>query len=293
MQWILLMHPFLYLLLLLPLLTFFTDTAAFSAEAANPSSKPLWELGVTANATSIPLYRGSEEYKLYALPLPYFIYRGRFLQSDRDGIRGILYSSDYIETTFSGWGNPPVDENGTSREGMGDLDALVEFGPALKWHIFKRQPDRRFYLQAAGRVIFSIGVPDDLRTHHRGYRLVAGLNYFNNTLLGNPAWAWGAKTEIDFTCSQYNDYVYGVPEPYANDQRPAYNASGGYAGIMGAVYFIRRFTDTVSLAVYTRFDNIAGAVYESSPLVETQNNVTVAASLIWKLKESSESAPAN
>ena len=253
--------------------------------------KPLWELGLSGNAASIPIYRGSDDEKIYALPLPYFIYRGRLFQSDRDGVRGIFYSSDHIETTLSGWGNPPVDDDGTAREGMGDLDALFELGPALKWYPFKRHPHKRFYLQTAARSIFSIGVPDDLRTHHRGHRATATFYFRDDALAGSLLWRWGISLGVDFTDRQYNDFLYGVPDRYANKLRPAYTAKGGYAGAMAAIYLIRRFTDSLSLALYTRIDNISGAVYESSPLVETSNNFTVAASFIWKLKESMKPAP--
>ncbi len=273
---------------------FIIDLSPLLADSGTMSgvqNKPLWEVGVAGNMASIPLYRGSGDYQYYALPLPYFIYRGRFFQSDRDGVRGIFYTSDHIETSFSGWGNPPVEESGTAREGMGDLDALLEWGPALKWHPFKRQPDQRFYFQAAARAVFSIGIPDDLRTRHRGYRATGSLHYRDEVLWGNPSWKWGASLGIDFTDSEYNNYLYGVSDHYANELRPAYTAKGGYAGAMAATYLIRRFTDTQSLAVYTRIDNLSGAVYKSSPLVETSNNFTVAASFIWKLRESRESAP--
>ena len=265
--------------------------SAANSTAGKSEDKPLWEFGIAGNMASIPLYRGSGDDKLYALPLPYFIYRGRFFQSDRDGFRGIFYSSDHIETSLSGGGNPPVNDDDTAREGMGDLDFLVELGPALKWHPFKRQPDQRFYFQTAARAIFSIGLPDDLRTHHRGYRVTSSLHYRNKTIGGNPLWKWGVSLGVDFTDNEYNNYIYGVLDQYANELRPAYTAKGGYAGAMAATYLVRRFTDTLSLAVYTRIDNLSGAVYESSPLVETSNNFTVAASLIWKIKESLESAP--
>jgi len=255
------------------------------------TNKPLWELGISANVASIPLYRGSGDDTLYALPLPYLIYRGRFIQSDRDGVRGIFYSSDHFETTVSGWGNPPVDDDETAREGMGDLDAMGELGPAVRWYPCKRRVDKRLYLQTTARTIFSVGLPDDLRMHHRGYRLAAALYYRDEAPAGHPLWKWGASLGIDFTDSRYNDYIYGVPDQYAGELRPAYQAGGGYAGAMAAAYLIRKLTGTLSFAIYTRMDNTSGAVYESSPLVETSNNVLMGASLIWKLTESQRPAP--
>ena len=46
---------------------------------------PVWEAGLGVGGIVSPSYRGAEDFSAYALPLPYFIYRGRFLKADRDG----------------------------------------------------------------------------------------------------------------------------------------------------------------------------------------------------------------
>src|SRR5210317_274172 len=47
--------------------------------------QPLWELGVGAGSLSTPPYRGAKSRDMYFIPFPYVIYRGSFLQVDREG----------------------------------------------------------------------------------------------------------------------------------------------------------------------------------------------------------------
>src|SRR5690606_40916181 len=61
---------------------------AVSATADDTSMIKTWELGLGIGAVSGPDYRGSKETHHYVAPIPYFIYRGKFIQSDREGVRG-------------------------------------------------------------------------------------------------------------------------------------------------------------------------------------------------------------
>ena len=94
-------------------------------------TKPLWEFGIFVGGARIPAYRGSRTYETYAFPAPFLIYRGEIFQSDRDGASGIFYRSERLESTLSFGGNIRVDADNTAREGMDDLDPILEVGPAL------------------------------------------------------------------------------------------------------------------------------------------------------------------
>ena len=114
-------------ILLIHLSMLFFWGVCFAQEAKELS---LWEFGLFSGAARVPHYRGSDEYNIYALPFPYFIYRGEIIQASRDGLKGVFYKNNYIETNISLSGNPPVDGNNNARQGMPDLDALFELGPA-------------------------------------------------------------------------------------------------------------------------------------------------------------------
>ena len=64
---------------------------------ARADEKPLWEAGLGIGALSFPDYRGSDQTRLYPVPVPYFVYRGDFLKADRNGLRGEFLNREYVE----------------------------------------------------------------------------------------------------------------------------------------------------------------------------------------------------
>lgn len=284
------------------LVTFFTIIVLFPAHSpcqeidnagsAPSPTKPLWELGLFNGVARLPLYRGSATYRTYALPLPYLIYRGEFFQSDREGVRGIFYRSEALETSLSIFGNPPVDESGTAREGMGDLDPIVEIGPALKWYFLGRAPRQYLYLSPAFRWVSSVGLPDDLTFHYQGWRFLVSMVYQNDAIWGNDRWGFGCKAEISFANNRYNGYFYNVSEADVLPGRPAFESNSGYGGLMISGNVVYRINRRFTVAVYGRWDGLAGATYQESPLVERKNNFTAAAALIWTIARSKKQVDA-
>ncbi len=274
---------FMALILIFPIPSFCQNT---TDSATSSSTKPLWTLGLFNGVARLPLYRGSATYRIYALPLPYLIYRGKIIQSDREGLRGIFFRSESLETSISIFGNPPVNENDTAREGMGDLDPILEIGPALKWFFLGRAPRQYLYLSPAFRWVTSVGLPDNLKFSYQGWRFLINLVYQNDAIWGNEQWGSGFKVGIDFADRRYNGYFYDVSEEYALPGRPAFDADSGYGGFMVSGNLIYRINHHFSIAVYGRWDALAGAIYQDSPLVEENNNFTAAAALIWTIATS-------
>ncbi len=93
---------------------------------------PLWEAGVGAGALSLPDYRGSDQQRFYAFPVPYLVYRGEILKVDRTAVRGLFFQSDRFEFDVSLNASPPVNSGRNhARQGMPDLDPTGEIGPSL------------------------------------------------------------------------------------------------------------------------------------------------------------------
>src|SRR5205085_11463785 len=65
------------------------------------ASEPLWEAGIGVAALGLPDYRGSDQSRFYAFPLPYFVYRGEIVKADRQGLRGIFFKTDRIDLNMS------------------------------------------------------------------------------------------------------------------------------------------------------------------------------------------------
>src|SRR5438552_3185599 len=103
--------------------------AAALAAGATPGTRaaprPLWELGLGGGALIFHDYRGADRMHVYPVPVPYLVYRGKFLRSDHNGLRGRLFDAERIQLNLSVNGTTPV-RNDSSRHGMPDLRPTVE-----------------------------------------------------------------------------------------------------------------------------------------------------------------------
>ncbi len=247
---------------------------------------PLWEAGVFGMVGRLPHYRGADEYKVYALPLPYGVYRGKVLQADREGVRGLFYRGPRIETDLSLNGNPPVNDGNHAREGMAELEPLIEMGPAVKIQLLPRQRYERLYVETAARAVVSID-RGDLGSRYEGNRVTIGLALAEARF---RPWMMGMRTGIDFADAGYNSYFYDVSDAEALPDRPPYRSGGGYGGWSLSAFLSRQLTRDITASLYGRWDNVDGAVYADSPLVKNRNNVMVGVAMSWRIAASSRRA---
>ena len=70
-------------------------------------SRPLWEFGLGVGGLALPDYRGSDERSVYALPVPYIAYRGKWLRADKDGARAVFIDARDVEVNLSVNGSCP------------------------------------------------------------------------------------------------------------------------------------------------------------------------------------------
>ena len=246
---------------------------------------PLWEVGLFGGAGRLPHYRGSDEYKTYFLPLPFFIYRGEVFRANREGVKSIFWENDRLETGLSMSGNPPVDDDNLAREGMPELGAIGEIGPMLKGYLRERRHPNPFYAVAAVRMAISAD-PDNFHTAHEGFRGDVRLVYRNYTWLEKWKVVFGLNAAVDFADAEGQRYFYEVEPRYATAERPAYSPDGGYSGFSLSANATKSLNSRLKLGVYYRWDNLAGSSYEDSPLVMTENNHIVGAALIWNIHRS-------
>ncbi len=247
---------------------------------------PLWEFGVFGLAARLPHYRGSDEYKNYLFPLPYFVYRGKKIKADRGGVRGIFWRNKRVEIDLSLSGNPPVSDDNKSREGMPEMDSLVEVGPAFRYY-FQEVDDRNaLFLQANLRMAFSFGFDDGIDTEYQGYISDLSLVYKNSKTFSQYKIRYHLSVGMQYADAMLHGYFYDVPSQYVTPEREFYKSEGGYGGVQVSGSFMKDLTDGVSIGLYSRWSNSDGTVYQDSPLVTTTNNYVVGCLLLWKLAES-------
>ncbi len=255
-------------------------------QAGQVGAVPLWELRLFSGIATIPHYRGSDESTFYAVPLPYLVYRGEFIEVDRGGVRGIFLKTEQWETDISLSGNPPVDGDNEAREGMPDLNGIFEAGPALKWFFTGRHPIDELYLRLAARAAISVDIKEMFQTGYQGLRGGLNLIYANGSLLKEIEMGFGFNIGVDLADSDLNAYFYEVRPEYVRDGRPGYEADAGYAGASFSANIWKQLTRTISVGAYGRWDNIDGTVFEDSPLVREKNTFILGAALTWTFWES-------
>ena len=248
--------------------------------------EPLWEIGVVGAGAYLPHYRGSDEYTWWALPLPYFIYRGEFIRATREGVRGIFFDSAYFESSISVFGNPPVPDDNEARQGMPELDALFEIGPSLKWFILGRNPIKKLYLMGSLRAASSINFDGGVNLEYQGFNAELNLIYHNRQFYKSHGFKYFLKAGLNMADNKLNSYFYDVPAMYVTPARSTFESDGGYAGFSLSASIQQDITKNISIGFFSRWDNLNGAVYTNSPLVREDNNIVAGCALIWKMARS-------
>jgi MipA family protein len=248
-------------------------------QSAISEEKPLWELGIGAAVLVIPDYRGSNEYRIYPLPYPYFIYRGDIIKADEHGISGRIFKTDRIVLDFSMYGSVPVkSSNNTARAGMPDLDPTFEIGPALNVNIWKDKPQHiNLSLSIPARAVFST---DFSSVRGEGWVVNPRLNFEKGDIIPQTGINLGISAGPMFADSTYHAYYYNVDESYATATRPAYSAGGGYSGSTLTVGLSKSYKDFIFNA-FVSADFLYGAAFQDSPLVKNKISIMSGVNISW------------
>ncbi|MBK1723541.1 MipA/OmpV family protein [Thiocystis violacea] len=259
--------------------------AALSSPLAAQTEQPLWEAGLGATALAFPDYRGSDQQSSYLLPMPYFIYRGKIFQADRDGVRGILFDNRIAELNLSVSASLPVDSDGNdARSGMPNLDPTVEIGPALELHLW-RSADRRRLLDLRLPVRKAITIDGGFRD--AGLVFTPNLNLDIEDPLGASGWNLGLLVGAVYGNQRQHAYFYDVDPAFATADRPAYQSDGGYGGAKAIAALSKRF-DRFWVGCFARYDWLGDAVFADSPLVRQDHAWAAGIGIAWILGQSTK-----
>ena len=245
--------------------------------------EPLWELGLGVAAVRFPDYRGSDRSSNYLVPLPFVVYRGRFLRADRDGARAILFAGRRVVVDLSLSASvPSKSKNNDARQGMPNLSGTFEIGPNLNVELWQSD-DKQFKLDLRLPVREAITLESSPKTI--GMTFSPNLNLDVRRFAGR--WNLGLLAGPLFADRRYHEHFYGVAPEFATATRPAYDAPGGYAGWRATAAFSRRLGNAW-LGGFVRFDDLHGSTYAPSPLVRRETGVTAGFGISWIFATSSQ-----
>lgn len=245
---------------------------------AHAEQKPLFEFGLGPGALVAPDYTGSDESRVYPGPIPYIVYRGKFLKADRDGVRTELFNRRYAELSISAGGSFPVDsDDNKARAGLPDLKPTLELGPALELHLW-RSKNEKLKLDLDIPVRFPVTV----ESSPRSIGVVVGprLSLDVADFAGVEGWDFGASIGPNYADSKYHDYFYTVAPRFVTSNRPAFDADGGYSSSAILLALSKRYPK-YWVGAFLRYENLKGATYENSPLVKQQSAVVAGVGFAW------------
>ncbi|MEE8379934.1 MAG: MipA/OmpV family protein [Gammaproteobacteria bacterium] len=253
---------------------------------------PKWEWGMGAGWLNVPVYRGAKGHKNYLLPVPFMAYRGESVRMDEDGMRGRLFESDRIRLDLSIAGNLPVSKDGDSaRAGMPDLDPVGEFGPTLDISLVRNgkrhQGETSVWLRLPVRAALSVGEP---LIGQQGWVFSPYLDLSYRKGMSRSHWRVSLALGPLYASRRYHEYFYKVPAEFATAIRPQYQPDGGYSGSR-ATFTLVMNSRRWFVGVFARYDQLNGAVFENSPLVEVNDYFAMGFAVSRIFGSSSEKAP--
>ena len=241
------------------------------------ADKSQWELGIGLAALDIPFYPGSSQSKTYFVPVPHVLYRSENIEVD-NGLQATFLKTQKVRIDISAdFGVPVNSEDSTVRQGMPDIDLVIQIGPSVEITLaggrFKPSHTRlEFPVRAALSTDFS-------SAQHVGWIFEPRLSY-ETRRPEKTGFAYLLSGGLRFATEKYHDYYYGVDPAFATSNRPAFDAGQGYGGLfIDAIANWR--TDNLIYFAFVRYLNLSGASFENSPLVEQNNYFFVGAGLTW------------
>ena len=236
-----------------------------------------WQLGAGIAAFNLNLYPGSTDTKNYVLPIPYFTLVSEKLEIDR-GIRGFLFKSDDVVLDVSADFGIPVDSDDSSaRIGMPDLDAVLQLGPSLEFlltELRRDQIDVRFELPLRA------AIASDLKhSSNEGWLMEPRFSIEKRRIL-KSGMAMKFTLGLKYATRDFHAYYYDVDPGFSTATRPAYASEKGYGGSFAKLRASWREGDWIWWTLL-RYQNLNGAIFENSPLVEEKDYYLFGVGFAW------------
>lgn len=251
--------------------------------------KPKWEIGLAGGAGWSHHYPGADQGGGAALVLPYLIYRTERLRIGEGGLAsGRLFESERIELTASIEGSLPASsDDNRAREGMPDLDTLIEVGPQLVLTLKEREDIDSLSLRLPLRAVLST---DFSNLKYRGLLFQPRLSYSRDVLFGTGA-SGSVSVGPIFAADKLMDYFYDVPARFATPTRPAFEARSGYMGTDLTAGLTYPVTDRFRIVIGGGFRFLAGNTNADSPLFRSKVNYRAGIGFVWKILVSESTVP--
>lgn len=241
------------------------------------AEKAQWELGIGLTAMEIPLYPGSSQSKTYLFPIPHILYRSENLNID-NGLDATFAKTQKIRFNISADFAVPVNSRDSdARAGMPDLDLIIQLGPSLEITLAggRFKPSHlKLELPVRAAIATDLSFADNV-----GWIFEPRLTYETRRPY-KTGFTYLISGGLRFSTEDLHQYYYDVPIEFETPDRAQYTSDGGYSGFFTDFIANWRTEDLIFFALL-RYQNLSGAAFENSPLVEQKDYVLVGVGASW------------
>lgn len=286
---------FFMLQLLQLLLSFFLLLGPVALEAQitkslDQKTEPLWEAGAGVVTALTPAYPGSEDTSRFVIPFPTFFYRGEILRADEEGgARGRFFKTEDFEINLSVGGSLPASsEDVKAREGMPDLNTMIELGPGFLATLWKKRGAQNYKLGLNIPLRAAMAV-DFFEVKERGLVFNPLLYFVSQNIFGSRVFTFTGLSSV-VASHKFHRYFYQVEPQFATASRPVYSSESGYLGTTISQGFSKLIYKNVNAFLGLSYTFHKGAANENSPLFKKEHNFSAAVGFVWWFYESQERA---
>jgi len=253
---------------------------------ANSEPKlPLWELGLAGLGFTQAAYPGSENRTNLALALPYIIYRGKYLRTDRGtvGIRTVKTPRYEVDVGLAGAiGSHSSDIE--ARRGMADLGTMIEFGPRLKINLGNLSNDQNYSrLQLPLRGVIDV-------SHEFRFKGIAFEPRWVTETELTDRWKINSTLGAVFGYGELTNTFYGVAPNEATPTRASYSSKPGLIALRAGLSASHKLTADARVFLAIRLESLTGAANNESPLIRQNSGWSAGVGFAWGLAYSERDA---
>ncbi len=259
------------------------QTADTSEASSHAPQEPLWELRIGASALQSPDYPGAKDQSLNWVAAPILIYRGEKIRfGDFSVARAIATETKRFELDLSADAVYSANSDDGVREGMPDLDYLLQIGPqaVVNFHDTGWTADGRKQLKLL-MPVRGVAATDFSAIDHAGWIAEPQLVY-RRQYGSRLRQSWSATLFATFADADLAGYWYDVAPEYATVERPAYAAESGYVASGMRLSWTRELTDRFQVFLTWQGRSLSGAANADSPLLNEDFTQAASVSFVWK-----------
>jgi len=240
-------------------------------------AETLWKLGAGIGNITANSYPGSDQTESITSPIPYLKVKTEWFDLDNEGLHTNWFKDTNFRLDLGFDIGLPVESNENKlRNSMPDLDPVGQVGPLLIYQLYDSKK-LKWQIHLPVNYAFSV---KDIKFNSIGW--VSNPRIYFNYLYGD------AKLPLDISMSlgpvygsvEFHRYYYEVPSAYVTASRSAYVAEAGDAGYRFNLSVTRRMNG-YWLGLYLRYQNLSGAVFVDSPLVNQKDYWFIAVGASW------------